>query len=147
MLGVEPSNVHSSGDMKVYILCLEDVHYYFAVKTRESQRAAGWEHYNRRVRINAETMANAINAIYSHAGVERRAEVRWHEDGTPYIILTKAIRSKTAVASGDRERLKASTEGLSASDLKRLIEDEFLSMAPLLRDDLYVNMHYEGVEL
>jgi len=56
-------NVHSGGDMKMYILRVEDVHYYFAVKTREGQIAAGGERYNRRVRINAETVANAINAI------------------------------------------------------------------------------------
>jgi len=42
-------NVHSSGDIKIYILCLEDVYYYFAVKTREGQRAACEERYNRRV--------------------------------------------------------------------------------------------------
>jgi len=111
MLGVEPPNVHSGSDVKIYVLCLKDVHYYFTVKTREGQRAACEERYNRRVQINAETVVNAIKAIYSRAGVERRAEVRWSKDDTPYITLTKAVRSKTAVTSGDRKRLKVSTEG------------------------------------
>jgi len=33
-------------------------------------------------------VADAINAIYSNMGVERRVEVKYDKKGTPYIRLT-----------------------------------------------------------
>jgi len=34
------------------------------------------------------SIAEAINAIYSEMGVERKVEVKYDKDGTPYIYLT-----------------------------------------------------------
>ena len=36
----------------------------------------------------ARTVADAINAIYHEMGVERRVEVEYDKDGTPYIYFT-----------------------------------------------------------
>jgi len=43
MRGIELLNIHSAGDMKMYIFRADGVYYYFAVKTEERWRAAGGE--------------------------------------------------------------------------------------------------------
>jgi len=91
MPGVELLKVYNVGNMKMYIFRAEGVHYYFAVKTEEGWRAAGGKQSGRLVMIVSEAarvIADAINAIYSEMGVDRRVEVRRHKDGTPYIYLT-----------------------------------------------------------
>jgi len=91
MPGVELLNVHSASGMKMYIFRAEGVHYYFVVKTREGWRTAGGKYVGRQVTIHgqaAHIIAEAINAIYREMGVERRAEVKYDKDGTPYILLT-----------------------------------------------------------
>jgi len=91
MRGIELLNIHSAGDMKMYIFCAEGVYYYFAVKTEEGWRAAGGEYSGKQVQIYgqvARTVADAINAIYHEMGVERRVEVEYDKDGTPYIYFT-----------------------------------------------------------
>lgn len=43
-------------------------------------------------------MANAINAIYSSMGVDRRAKVRYDKKGTPYIRLTSVYMGLLGLA-------------------------------------------------
>jgi len=91
MPGVELLKVHSAGGLKMYIFRAEGVHYYFAVKTEREWRAAGGKYVGRQVRIFGETapaVADAINAIYSNMGMERRVEVRYDKNRVPYIQLT-----------------------------------------------------------
>jgi len=92
MSGVELLNVHCAGGLKLYIFRAEGVHYYFAVKTEKEWRTTGGKYVGKMVRIYGEparAIAEAINAIYSNMGVDRRVEVRQMKDGTPYIRLTK----------------------------------------------------------
>jgi len=89
--GVELLKMYSVGDMKMYIFRAEGLHYYFAVKTGQEWRAAGGKLSGRKADIVGEVahiVAGAINAIYREMGVERRIEVRYGKDGTPYIRLT-----------------------------------------------------------
>jgi len=92
MPGVELLKVYSTGGVEMYIFRAEGDHYYFAVKTREGWRAAGGKYDSRQMRIfgkAASAVAEAINAIYSEMGVERRVEVKYDKrKGTPYIKLT-----------------------------------------------------------
>jgi len=91
MPGVELLKVYSAGGVKMYIFRAEGVHYYFAVKTEKEWRAAGGKHAKLQVQIQGEAarvVADAINALYSQMGVERRIEVKYGKDGTPYIKLT-----------------------------------------------------------
>jgi len=93
MPGVELLKVYSAGGMRIYAFRVseEGVHYYFAVKTGQEWRAAGGKLRGRNVEIYgevAETLAKAINAIYSEVGVERRVEVKQLKNDTPYIQLT-----------------------------------------------------------
>jgi len=91
MPGVELLNVYNVGGMKMYIFCAEGVYYHFAVKTGEGWRAAGGKYVKRQAQIAgkaAEIVANAINAIYSNMGVDRRVKVSYDKKGTPYIRLT-----------------------------------------------------------
>jgi len=63
---------------------------YFAVKAGEGWRVAGGKYFERQVQIHGEaahTVADAINAIYSGMGVERKVEVKTRK-GKPYIKLT-----------------------------------------------------------
>jgi len=91
MPGVELLKVHSAGGLKMYIFRAEGDHYYFAVKTEESWKAAGGKYVGRQVEVAgeaAEAIAKAINAVYREMGVERKVEVKLHKNGTPYIKLT-----------------------------------------------------------
>jgi len=91
MPGVELLKVYSAGGVKMYIFRSEGVHYHFAVKMEKSWRAAGGKYRGGVVLIYGEavhTVADAINALYSDMGIERRIEVKFDKDGTPYIILT-----------------------------------------------------------
>jgi len=91
MPGVELLNVHSASGVKMYIFRAEGAHYYFVVKTREGWRAAGGKYVGRQVTIHGQAVhiiAEAINAVYHGMGIERRVEVKYDKDGTPYILLT-----------------------------------------------------------
>jgi len=91
MPGVELLNVHSASGMKMYIFRAEGVHYYFVVKAGREWRIAGGKQSGRQITITGESsraVAEAINAIYSEMGVERRVEVKQMKDNTPYIRLT-----------------------------------------------------------
>jgi len=91
MPGVELLKVHSAGGLKMYIFRAEGAHYYFAAKTGQEWRAAGGKYNGRQIQITGEaapTIAEAINAIYSEMGIDRRVEVKQMKDGRPYIRLT-----------------------------------------------------------
>jgi len=91
MPGVELLKVYSASGMKMYIFRAEGAHYYFVVKTREGWRAAGGKYVGRQVTIHgqaARIIAEAINAVYHGMDIERRVEVKYDKDGTPYILLT-----------------------------------------------------------
>jgi len=91
MPGVELLKVYNVGGMHMYIFRAEGVHYYFAVKTEKEWRVAGGKYNGRQVQIHGEaarTVADAINALYSQMGIERRIGVKYGKDGTPYIKLT-----------------------------------------------------------
>jgi len=95
MPGVELLNVHSAGGLKMYIFRVseEGVHYYFTVKTKEGWRVAGGKYSisNKVIQITGEAtrvVAEAINAVYSEMGVERKVEVKQMKDSTPYVNLT-----------------------------------------------------------
>jgi len=91
MPGVELLKVYTAGGLKMYIFRAEGLHYYFAVKTEKEWKAAGGKRAKLYVQIYGEAariVADAINALYREMGVERRVEVRYGRDGTPYIKLT-----------------------------------------------------------
>jgi len=93
MPGVELLKVHSAGGVRMYAFRVseEGTHYYFTVKTGEVWRAAGGKKSGRQVIIHGEAVravADAINALYSERGVERRVEVKQLKNGVPYIKLT-----------------------------------------------------------
>ena len=93
MPGVELLKVYSAGGMKLYILRAEGVHYYFAVKAGREWRVAGGKYRNRKGLVliagkAAPTIADVVNDLYREMGVERRVEVKYNKDGTPYIQLT-----------------------------------------------------------
>jgi len=92
MPGVELLKEYSAGGMKMYAFRISEAgaHYYFAVKTGEGWRVAGGKYFEQQVQIHGEvahTVADAINAIYSGMGVERKVEVKTRK-GKPYIKLT-----------------------------------------------------------
>jgi len=89
--GIELLKVYNVGGVNMYIFRTEGVHYYFAVRTKEGWRASGGKLSGRVVDIFGEALravADAINAIYSERGVERRVEVKKKRNGVPYIRLT-----------------------------------------------------------
>jgi len=90
--GVKLLNMYNANDMKLYVFHAEDVHYYFAVKTKEGWKIAGGKKTVGQIIIYgqaAETVAKAVSAIYSHMGVKGRVEVKYRKkDGEPYILLT-----------------------------------------------------------
>jgi len=93
MPGVELMKAHSAGGVKMYAFRVseEGTHYYFAVKTEKGWKATGGKKSGKVVQIIGEAtrvVADAINAIYSKMGVNRRVEVKLHKNGTPYIRLT-----------------------------------------------------------
>jgi len=91
MPGIELLKVYSASNVKMYIFRTEGAHYYFAVKTKEVWRVAGGKYDGKRTQITGEaapTIAEAINAIYSEMGVERRVKVRRDKRGVLYIQLT-----------------------------------------------------------
>jgi len=83
--------VHSVGGLKMYIFRAEGVHYYFVVKTEQGWRAAGGKQSARKVEVAGEAapvIADTINAVYNGMGVDRRVEVKYYKNDTPYIQLT-----------------------------------------------------------
>jgi len=88
--GVELLKVYSAGGVKMYIFRAEGVHYYFAVKAEEGWKVAGGKMSGGVVDIYGETVrtvAEAINALYSEMGVERRVQVRQKKTGVFYTRL------------------------------------------------------------
>jgi len=93
MPGVELLKVYNISGMRIYAFraSKEGIHYYFAVKAGRGWRAAGGKLSGVAVIITGEaasTVAEAINAIYSEMGIDRRVEVKYDRKGTPYIRLT-----------------------------------------------------------
>ena len=92
MPSTELLKAYSASGLKLYIFRTEGVHYYFAVRTGQEWRAAGGKYFGRHVHIVGEAarvVADAINAIYSEMGVERRVEVKQLKNKkVPYINLT-----------------------------------------------------------
>jgi len=88
--GVELLRVYNASGIKMYAFRAEGAHYYLAVKTGRGWRADGGKYNGKQVLIHGEAaraVAEAINAIYSGIGVERRVEVKLYK-GTSYIYLT-----------------------------------------------------------
>ena len=93
MSGVELLKMYSASGMRMYAFRVseEGVYYYFAVKTEEGWRAAGGKYGGKQVMIygeGAHAIAEAINAVYSEMGIDRRVEVKYDKKDTPYIQLT-----------------------------------------------------------
>jgi len=91
MPGVELMKVYNVEGVNMYMFRAEGVHYYFAVRTKEGWSASGGKLSGRVVDIFGEALravADALNAIYSERGVERRVEVKKKRNGVPYIRLT-----------------------------------------------------------
>jgi len=93
MPSVELLKVYSAGGMRMYAFRVseEGTHYYFAVKAGQEWRAAGGMRTKLQVQIAGKAtraVAEAINALYSEMGVDRRVEVKYDKRyNAPYIRL------------------------------------------------------------
>jgi len=94
MPGIELLKVYNAGGMRMYVFRVSEkgIHYYFAVKAGREWRAAGGKLSGGKVDIAGEAavaIAEAINALYSEMGVDRRVEVKYDKRyNAPYIRLT-----------------------------------------------------------
>jgi len=62
-----------------------------AVMTKEWRRATGGKYDGKQVWVTGEAVravTETINTLYREIGVERKVEVKYDKNGTPYITLT-----------------------------------------------------------